>query len=145
MKLKLITILLVTLLISCKSEFDLFKDKVLEFANNDNQINQNEYKILIEHINQSEERYFQQFKNDNGEIDNTKVVSYLVKYFKAKNLNLTEDDIWQPITEKIKTTFNLNVYLENSASMDGYVKGVTEMDALVAYLQNLGLLLKEKR
>ncbi len=34
---------------------------------------------------------------------------------------------------------------EDIAGAEAAVKGVTEMDALVAYLQNLGILLKEKR
>jgi cytochrome c oxidase cbb3-type subunit II len=34
---------------------------------------------------------------------------------------------------------------EDIAGAERAVKGVTEMDALVAYLQNLGVLLKEKR
>jgi cytochrome c oxidase cbb3-type subunit 2 len=34
---------------------------------------------------------------------------------------------------------------EDFAGAERAVKGVTEMDALVAYLQNLGVLLKEKR
>lgn len=34
---------------------------------------------------------------------------------------------------------------EDMAGAERMVKGVTEMDALVAYLQNLGILLKEKR
>ncbi|WP_062066150.1 cytochrome-c oxidase, cbb3-type subunit II [Cellvibrio sp. OA-2007] len=34
---------------------------------------------------------------------------------------------------------------EDAAGAERAVKGVTEMDALVAYLQNLGVLLKEKR
>lgn len=34
---------------------------------------------------------------------------------------------------------------EDMAGAERMVKGVTEMDALVAYLQNLGVLLKEKR
>jgi cytochrome c oxidase cbb3-type subunit II len=34
---------------------------------------------------------------------------------------------------------------DDIAGAEAAVKGVTEMDALVAYLQNLGLLLKEKR
>lgn len=124
-------IIFILILTGCKSDFSSFNDEALVFATNDKQIDEKEYKVLLEHINLSNERGFQQFKNDNGEIDNTKVVSYLVKYFKAKNLNLTEDDIWQPITEQIKKTFNINVFLENSASMDGYVKGVTEFETAI--------------
>jgi hypothetical protein len=131
MKTKLIVIILATLLTSCKSEFELFKDKIIEFANIDKQIDQKEYEELLEIINQSDERGFQQFKNENGEISNDKIVSYLLKYFKAKNVNLTENDIWQPTSNNVQSVFNINVYLENSASMDGYVKGVTEFETAI--------------
>lgn len=117
-----VLVLFILVLTSCKSDFRSFNDEALVFATNDKQIDEKEYKDLLEHINLSNERGFQQFKNDNGEIDNTKVVAYLVKYFKAKNLNLTEDDIWQPnIGVSIADNFNINVFLENSGSMNGYL------------------------
>lgn len=34
---------------------------------------------------------------------------------------------------------------DDIAGAEAAVKGISEMDAIVAYLQNLGLLLKEKR
>jgi hypothetical protein len=69
---------------------------------------------LLEHISSSNEKGFQQFKNDIGEIDNAKVVSYLLKYFKAKNISFTTSDIWQPETNKTQEAFNINIYLENN-------------------------------
>lgn len=132
-KLYLPFILLILILTSCicKSEFGSFNEQALTFANNDKRIDEQEYQKLVSQISDSDEKGFQLFKNDKGEVDNAKVVSYLLKYFKAKNVGLTANDIWQPATNVTQGTFNINVYLENSASMDGYVKGVTEFETAI--------------
>lgn len=115
-----------------KSDFVEFKEQALEFAKNDNRINQKEYENLIEQISLSEEKGFHQFKDDNGKVDNVKVVSYLLTYFESKKLALTQADLWQFEKTKVKIEkFNINVFLENSASMDGYVKGVTEFETAI--------------
>lgn len=124
-------IIFTLILTSCESEFGSFNSKALIFATNDKHIDEKEYKELLEYINLSDERGFQQFKNEKSEISNDKFVSYLLKYFKAKNVNLTENDIWQPSSNNVLGVFNINVYLENSASMDGYVKGVTEFETAI--------------
>src|SRR5690606_19088162 len=123
---RLRTILLIflslILLTSCTSEFQSFNDTAFEFANNDKRIDQKEFESLLEDISASEERGFAQFKNENGTIENAKVLSYLLKYYSAKNLNLTESDIWQPNDEMpLADNFNINVFLENSGSMNGYL------------------------
>lgn len=113
------TILILT---GCSSEFEQFNKQALSFASNDNQIDQNEFGELLNLITQSDERGFQQFKVDDGKIDNSKVVTYLLKYFTAKKLNLSENDIWQ--AKKVETksqAMNINVFLENSGSMNGYL------------------------
>jgi len=131
-KIHFLLFLSVIILYGCGSEFGNFNDDALAFATNDKRIDQKEYESLIEQINLSDENGFQQFKDDKGKIDNTKVVSYLLKYFKAKKNELTATDIWQPEKQIIKgDLFNINVYLENSASMDGYVKGVTEFETAI--------------
>uniref|UniRef100_UPI004048512C hypothetical protein n=1 Tax=Mariniflexile sp. TaxID=1979402 RepID=UPI004048512C len=119
------------LLVSCTSEFQSFNDTALEFASNDKRIDQKEFESLLEDISASDERGLAQFKNENGTIENAKVLSYLLKYYSAKNLNLTESDIWQPESKEPLKEFNINVYLENSASMDGYVTGVTEFETAI--------------
>ena len=125
----LITFFSLILLTSCK--FQSFNDTALEFANNDKRIDQKEFENLLEDVSASDERGFAQFKNENGTIENAKVVSYLLKYYSAKNLKLTESDIWQPESNEPLKEFNINVYLENSASMDGYVTGVTEFETAI--------------
>lgn len=124
-------IILALILTSCKSEFASFNDKALTFVKNDQRIDEQEYKVLTDQILHSDERGFQQFKDVNGDIDNPKVASYLLKYTNAKNVGLTANDIWQPNTSEQQGPFNINIYLENSASMDGYVKGVTEFETAI--------------
>ncbi len=114
-------IALILILTSCKSEFGSFNEKVLTFANNDKRIDEQEYQTFLKEISSSDEKGFQQFKNDRGEIDNKKVVSYLVKFFNAKKIGLATNDIWQPETNTTQETFNINVFLENSGSMNGYL------------------------
>lgn len=120
-KLHLISLLSAIILYSCKSEFSQFNEEALFFAK-DMRIDQREYEKLIEHFKTSDEKGFQTFRTLGGEIDNAKVAAYLLKYFTANKLTLTSADIWQPVPtiEKVEK-FNINVFLENSASIDGYV------------------------
>jgi len=131
-KLYFISLLFAFFLYGCKSEFEQFNEQSLTFATNDKSIDKKEYENLLEQISLSNEKGFQQFKDDKGKIDNAKVVSYLKKYFSAKNLAITAADIWQPENTATKADkFNINVFLENSASMDGYVKGVSEFETAI--------------
>lgn len=131
MKQYLFCIVLLSIFTSCQSEFESFNKKALTYASNDKQIDESEYQKLLKDISASGDRGFQQFKNDKGDIENENVVAYLLKYFKAKNIGLTANDIWQPESTKAKEEFNINVYLENSASMDGYVNGVTQFETAI--------------
>jgi hypothetical protein len=106
----------------CKSEFEQFNEQALASASDDNQIDLKEFAELVNLIKQSDERGFQQFKEEGGKIDSSKVVSYLLKYFSAKKLTITEADIWQPKNvAAIPEAININVFLENSGSMNGYL------------------------
>lgn len=121
-KLYIITLLSSFIIFSCKPEFGKFNDDAFDFATNDKLIDSIEYESLIEQIKTSHGKGFQILKSNDGNIDNKKVVDYLLKYYSAKGLALTANDIWQyqqPIEEVDK--FNINVFLENSASIDGYV------------------------
>lgn len=131
-QLYLISLLSAVFLYGCKSEFGKFNDDALAFANNDKKIDQKEYELLVDQIQQANEKGFQNLKSTDGKIDNDKVITYLLKYYSAKKMPLTSSEIWQPenaITKDDK--FNINVFLENSASMDGYVKGVTEFETSI--------------
>ena len=111
------------------SDFKNFQDKAIKYAK-DNTISEKEYLELIELISFSKDKKFNLFKNSNDEVDNAKVKLYLTKLFNAKKLTINSNDIWQPVNSETNNIekFNFNFYLENSASMDGYVKGVTEFE-----------------
>lgn len=118
----IVSIIIILFLIGGKSGFKSFQESALKYAQTDNRIDQTEYEKLRTIISNSDERQFQTFKDDKGKIDNSKVKGYLLKYFKAKNIKLTEKNIWQPNSISLTGyAFNVNLYIENSASMDGYL------------------------
>jgi hypothetical protein len=122
---------LLFLLTGCKSEVEFFNETALNFAKDDNRIDEQEYRKLVNEISESDNKTFKQFKDEKGEIENLKVKSYLVKYFNAKKLSIKIDEFLQSESLVPKKLYNVNVFLENSASMDGYVKGVTEFETAI--------------
>ena len=129
----LIIIFSLMLFTNCKSELQSFNDTVLEFANNDKRIDKNEFEILLEVISTSDERGFAQFKNENGTIENTRIVSYLLKYCSAKNIDLTESDI-----TVLKTVDDQNAAVLISDFVFSPGKNVNAQD----YLNNQGVGIK---
>ncbi len=113
----IITLISILTLTGCKSETEDFNGKALAFAK-DGKIDQEEFGQLIGIVQKSSDRAFQQFKTDRNTVDSSKVLSYLLK---DKRLNLAETDIWQPTASQKQETFNINVFIENSGSMNGYV------------------------
>lgn len=121
-KLYLLSVIFSFVLASCQTEFSQFNEKVIVLANNDKRIDQKEYESLIKIIEISEETGFKTFKTEDGNIVNKKVGSYLLNYLNAKKIAISESNIWQPDSESAKkTNFNINVFLENSGSMNGYM------------------------
>ena len=111
------------LLNSCtSSKFEETNEQALKFAANDQRIDQQEYETLVENIKSSDDRGFRLLKTESGEVDHAKVAAYLKKYFDAKGTNIAQADIYQPgAGTSNASSFNVSVFLENSASMDGYV------------------------
>lgn len=120
------------LLVGCKSNFAGFQEEAVKLASNDNKIDENEYNLLVEKIKASaDDRDFKQFVGENKEVNHPKLREYLLKYFTAKKLSLTDKDMWNSGGQPPIGKFNIDVYIENSASMDGYVKGVTEFETAI--------------
>ena len=121
-KLYFISCLSAFIFLGCKSQFGEFNDDALAFASNDKHIDQREYESLVEKIKLSDEKGLQNLKALDGQIDNNRIVTYLLKYYSAKKLTLTSSDIWQPAIVNSKSDkFNINIFIENSISIDGYV------------------------
>ena len=111
--------ILVALLSGCTNNMDQFREEAIICAA-DNTITKDEYDKLVGHIETSDEAYFDLYKT-NTKADNSKVIKELLKYFKVKKVNITESDIWKPITLSKQEKFYINVFLENSGSMNGYL------------------------
>ena len=69
----------------CGTDYTRFQDAAVEFASNDKKIDEKEYNSLVEKIKTSGDESFKKlFTGTNGEIDNSKVVEYLLRLFTAK-------------------------------------------------------------
>jgi hypothetical protein len=100
--------------------FEKFNEQALDFAKADQRIDQQEYETLTQGIQSSDDRGFRTLKTESGVVDHAKVAAYLKKYFDTKGTPVA--DIWPPgAASGTATNFNVSVFLENSASMDGYV------------------------
>ncbi|WP_373513132.1 hypothetical protein [Persicitalea sp.] len=103
-------------------DFDAFQEQTLDFGKNDQRIDQQEYETLVVGIGSSDDRRFQMFRNESGEVEHAKVAAYLKKYLDTEGTNIALADIWQPgLGTLTASSFNVSIFLENSASMDGYV------------------------
>ncbi|WP_440134075.1 hypothetical protein [Chitinophaga sancti] len=127
---KRLCLMALLLVVGCKSEFDEFKQKVIEDAKSDQRIDQKEYQALAELAASSNDRAFKTFKDQDGKIDNEKLSAYLRKFLDSKKLSSVEISQGDAAPSQIGA-FNVNVFLENSASMDGYVKGVTNFETAI--------------
>ncbi len=113
------------LLTSCNSDnykFSNLQRNIIEFVNDDGKISQEEYNQLIDGIISSEDPKIERFKSGIDEVNYSTLNDYILKYAKTKNITLTENDIWQANSPQVESKdFNINVFVENSASMDGYL------------------------
>lgn len=104
-------------IISCQSDADRLQDSLARYAS-DNEITEAEYHTLLNLIKETglNGRF-----NENGEPDHDKIKNYLILLSKKTKVELTEADIFSPSLPLSNEKFNVNVFLENSASMNGYV------------------------
>jgi hypothetical protein len=122
---KLFRFLLFTLLltaIGCGGEYDVFEDSYLEYSKTDSKITIGELDKLIDLIKPFDnERKFKKFFT-NGSFDEVKLISFLEKegekVEKRNNVDESKD-------------YFVNVYIENSGSMNGYVQGNTQFKGAI--------------
>lgn len=119
-------LLFVLLLGGCASEMSVFHEQADVFGR-DGSIDQGELGELLELIS-AEEGEFPRFLNEHGAVDTSNVVNYLERYFTKHFAGTDNVEIWRPDSTAASPKFNVNVFVENSASMDGYVKGVTDFE-----------------
>jgi hypothetical protein len=115
------------LMASCGSDFSEFKQMALDNIKSDGRIDSIKYARIKNFIKNSNDKSFSIFKNDD-KIDDEKVKSYLITYFTTQKIVFSPNDINIPVNNNLASKFNVNVFIENSASMDGYVVGKTDFE-----------------
>lgn len=103
---------------SCGSDYSSFEDKADQYCKSDSEISASEIDNLSEEIKLFEgDRKFRKFFTD-GSFDRAKLLTFL-----EKNGCNVADSVESPLKAK---SYFINIYIENSGSMNGYVNGNTE-------------------
>ena len=116
---------------SCGSDYSSFENKAGEYSQSDSEITVSETDDLIEEIKlfESDQKFKKFFTN--GSVDRNKVVTFLEKkgYKVAKSRE----------SKKTAENYFIDIYIENSGSMNGYVNGNTQFKEAI---RDLFVLLK---
>ena len=125
MKFRIFTLLVLTCLFtSCITDLDELDERAQQFAKSDGSINKNELEQLKQQLATSDDRDIKSKFYTNNAVDEAKLRRHLLgKGFKVER-------------EKVLGAKNtsINVYIENSGSMNGYIDGNTEFKAAVSNL-----------
>lgn len=101
---------------SCGPDFKAFENKVVDYSKSNGTISEEEFSIIKTEIESSDERgEFKRFYKNNEVND-----SILKNYLKNKGFNIFQNK------EHNNNVIFINLYIENSGSMNGYISGNTE-------------------
>lgn len=116
----LIIALALTLASGCqKSDLDSLHNQIDSFYA-DSAITQEEFKELVGIVASSKARAFERFKNAKNQVDEQELGIYVRKRLEKRNVKAPK--IWNPeSTDNIPQSFNINVFIENSGSINGYL------------------------
>jgi hypothetical protein len=129
----LILVITLTTLITCSNEYEQWQAEAITMVKSANDITQDEYENLVDII-QSSPDDFRIFLNDDKSVNHKKLHENLITLFASKKIEISPDKIYSPVNSKKiseNSKFNVNVFLENSASMDGYVNGKTDFETAI--------------
>jgi hypothetical protein len=132
----LLMLLFISFFYSCESNpEEILKSKIKKGLREDNTIDENEWNDIATHISDHKENFTQLYSDSDNNISNDKLENYILDIASKRREKTT------PLIEKPKKSnptekddLNINVYIENSASMDGYIKNTTQFEAAIANL-----------
>lgn len=100
------------------TDMEAFQEQAAMFAQKDHQISQGNFDSLMRMVQFSKDGSLRPFLTDKKP-DCQKVAKYLVDFFTKTHVDFEGIEVWQPC--KIASArFNVNVFVDNSKSMDGY-------------------------
>lgn len=117
---------------SCTNEpEDILKDKINLAIRDDSKVDSQEWQNLVNYIESYKEELDSFYNYDDDTIDEKSLKSEITSIARKrgiKNIEIIANDVQGVIIDKKP---NVNVYIENSSSMDGYVKGMTDFEEAV--------------
>ncbi|MBB6274095.1 hypothetical protein HDF26_004568 [Pedobacter cryoconitis] len=112
----ILVLLSVIFFIGCVS-FDL--QKKIKSASLDHDVSKSEFLDIQAELKEQKDSKYDRFKN--SEV----LYEYIKESLRKQHITA---EVWNPKPLAALKPFNVNVYLENSVSMDGYVEGVTDFE-----------------
>jgi hypothetical protein len=114
-------VLLLLVLSSCGGyDYNDFVGKIMESAK-DKIVDQAEYQAMLEMAENSDDDRFDKLRVKGGDIDGSRLRDEIYNYAQKKKLGLERANIWDPNAAPNLQSFNINVFMENSGSMNGYL------------------------
>jgi hypothetical protein len=123
----LLVLFAISFLVGCDHEVPVWAGSA-EKAAADGAIDCDEFQKLADLVLKSKDEADKKYISESGEVDNEKFTKAVFSFLKGKSVSIKQEDICNPAS---KRKFDLNVFIENSGSMDGYVKGATEFEAAI--------------
>lgn len=128
-----ILIFLIFFVVSCNSKKDDLQNQISIALRNDNKIDETEWDSLVKEILQNKEDFTEYILNDSS--INQKAICLFINEVASKRRNSTTPQIFNGSLEKEKKRdTKINIFIENSGSMDGYIKNATEFEAVLSDL-----------
>ena len=116
---------------STYSKVDNEINKAIRSKNN---VDEEEWKKIAGLV-AADSRHYPELIESNGKVDNTKLTKYIIDYANGHRRNNAAPEIYTPsATGTAEQKPRFNIYVENSLSMDGYVKGNTSFEAAITKL-----------
>jgi len=130
-KLYFVLFLSLMLLSACQSDFEGFREQ-LTVLSKDGTIDHNDFKTLVNLVASSNDGGFKAPFITGGQLDSNRFALYLFEQGKLIYPNFNRQNVYLLRTaQNKKRNYKVNVFIENSLSMDGYVSGVTSFGQAV--------------
>ncbi|MGH1386870.1 hypothetical protein [Kordia sp.] len=131
----LFTVSLFSLLYSCgSSPEDTLVNKVKKGLREDNTIDEKEWNDISTYISDNKDSFKQLYSDTDNIISDDKLENYILTIASKRRDNESPKIIKPKKASTVDKKTHVKVFIENSASMDGYVTNTTEFEAAISEL-----------
>jgi hypothetical protein len=130
-----LTTLWILFLSSCgNSPIDILNNKINVAIRSENNIDEKEWNDLTQYIADNKDHYYELMEAES--VGTKKLTDYILAFCKDHSRkSQTAPEIYNPkLTSKNSNKSQVKVFIENSGSMDGYVKGIKDFEIVIGKL-----------